>query len=276
MAALIQTILNAGKHVDPKTTMGLFKKAFPKLSKFFNSSVAKGFGANQIINYLTQKTEDRDFLKHLEELHGKKMLTSEEKVLRNQEKQKRSNEKTRNAALSYGASALAPYLLGEEEEAVSPNEITQQPSQLGYEEQKRIGGPMPQQTGPGSVINVPPNERQAQQAQQISNAPQYDPLSTLIQKYPELVQFIQREAQQGSDASTIARRAKSQPFVRKYGPMIDEIENSIDEPFEMLLERLLGSQQPRQAQGQQQGQGNAALQQGLIQAMQQLKKMRGG
>jgi len=241
MSAILSPILNATKHLSEDAGLGLLKKAFPKLSKFFSGSIAKGFTAGQILNYLGEKSQDRDFLAKMDDLYSKGKLTPEEKILRKKEHERgRVNNLVRSGAAFAGA-ALSP-LAGA---ALSP--------------------------GGGQEAQSPENEMM--QAQQ-GNAQQYDPFSAIMQKFPELAQFIQREAQNGSDASMIARRAKSQPFVQKYGPMIDEIENSIDEPFEMLLERLLGSQQPRQAQGQQQGQGSP--EDNLLRALQELKKMRGG
>jgi hypothetical protein len=122
----------------------------------------------------------------------------------------------------------------------------------------------------GQNLNEQTQSPQAMQPEQ-QQSQQYDPLAGLS-KYPELIQFIQREMQKGQDPTIIASTAKKS---RQLSPMVAEIETEAEEPFENLLSRLVGRFKPeQQAQQQQPVQGGDKMS-ALLEALQQLKAMRG-
>lgn len=104
------------------------------------------------------------------------------------------------------------------------------------------------------LANTKPQPQQPPSQQQ-----GYDPLAGL-QKYPELVKFIQSEASSGGNASSIASKARKQA---KLADMVSAIENEAGEEFEGLLARLIG--QPQQAAQQKPQTAQAKLAE-LIQA----------
>lgn len=263
MSAIVKSIMGAAKHIPAGSTLGLLKKAIPSLGKFISGSLTSGFTATQLVNYLTDKMEDNSFLEKLDTLHGKNMLTPEEKILRRKEKEKKATGDIAKSIISFGAGALSGIPEGELEEEQTQEAV--RPDEISYNEPKRISGPMPQKTGEGTVINVNPTAKQQKQADMTAARMAYNPIDAL-KKFPELMQFVEREAAAGAPGHHIAKKAKSVPFVRKYGEAIRNIEREISEPFEEFLGRLVGGQQQEKATQ------NEDID--LIQALQQLKQMR--
>lgn len=187
------------------------------------------------------------------------------------------------SALSFLKSQISGSGVSEQERSRRPDELAQRTIKSQEEFPSRIGKSLAS-AGLGGALGgiggavlgslgenspVKPSLTEMGPESQEQSPPQYDPLQVIAQKYPELAKFIQMEAQAGSDAALIAKKARSHPRAQKYGPMIDSIERMIDEPFETLLARLLGQSQTRQQQQSQNPDASA-----LLQALGQLRELR--
>lgn len=240
MFSKLSKLLNIDGIVGEDLIKKGISKLDPKLKSFLTNATKHGFSFGSVLSFLKSQisgsgVSPKDRTKRPDELAQKTIVEQEEFP-------SRIGKSIGAAGLGGGLGGLAgaiasPFI----NSALNPSEETEQMEQ--------------------------PLETEAPQSQ--SPNPSFDPLTTLMRQYPELTEFIKREAQNGSDAATIAKRARTQPFVRKYGRMIDEIENQIDEPFEMLLDRLLGG-------SQRSGQHQSSPEEGLLRALQELKKLRGG
>ena len=247
MASIINNFLGLAKYVPASTVVGLMKKSIPKLGKFFSESLATGLTAHQIVEFMNDRISDNSFREQLDHLHGKGLLTSEEESLRKKEHGKSIPGKIARAGLAYGTAGL----LGGQQEA--------QESSPEQSRESEIDETVTHQA-------IPQNQQMQSEQQR-----QYDPLAGLS-KFPELMQFIQREVQKGKDPMVVAATAKKSP---KLSPMVQMIEREIEEPFESLLGRLFSTFKGSQQQAPQQAAPQNDKMSALLEALQQLKAMRG-
>lgn len=236
MLSKLKSILNIGGMVGEDLVKKGLGKIDPRMRKFLSSAEKHGFTAGAAISFLKsqfgEQEQPQDRTRRSDELAAEEI-----------QRQERLPQRIASPIANVAAGGLLGGLGGAGLGALS------------------------------QLIGQNPNEQaQPQQAMQEAQpqAPQYDPLAGLS-KYPELIQFIQREMQKGQDPTIIATTAKKS---RKLSPMVMEIEATAEEPFENLLSRLVGRFKP-----QPQGQPEKTAPQGdkmtaLLEALQQLKAMR--
>ncbi len=215
-------------------------KVDPRLSKFFSNAATAGFGTDAALNFLRNK------------------LTSPAS---------QSEQQRLQAGMQRGN--LRP----DEQASFQNIKHSQAPANAI---QKSISAA----TGLGAGIiggvdgdqSKDQGQQQQQQPAQQEGDRKFDSLAGL-QEFPELVKFIQEEQARGGNAQSIGSKARKSARLSTF---VNAIEQNIDEPFESLLDRLLGQNQQSQPkfQSQQSSLGKTDFMKGLSDLGQMLQGLK--
>lgn len=239
---MVAAILNAAKFLPSSLVLKGLSKINPKFKNFFTQAASYGYDADRALEYLASKFKspgETQFKDELDRGASQGTLRPDEAVARQGIQSAELPGKIARGIASFGGAALSGSRNGEEEQEAQPiSYTTEHPST--FDEPNfgptivKHGKEMPAKFG--SKLNV-----LSQRAQSAPPERSYNPLEGL-QKYPALAKFIQKEASAGSDAMTIAAKAKKSKMLN---PIVKKVETEADEPFESLLSRIVGERKPQ-------------------------------
>lgn len=236
MLSKLKSILNIGGMVGEDLIKKGLGKIDPRMRKFLSSAEKHGFTAGAAISFLKSQFGEQDQSQD-------RTRRSDELAAEEVQRQERLPQRIAGPIANVAAGGFLGGLGGAGLGALS---------QLMGQNQNEQAAP-----------------QEAMQAAQ-PKAPQYDPLAGLS-KFPELMQFIQREVQKGRDPMVVAQTAKKSP---KLSPMVQMIEREIEEPFESLIGRLFstfkGSQQAQPKEAPQQQRQDRSVEMDLAAKIRQL------
>lgn len=288
----IAPILNAAKYIPSSMVLQGLAKINPKFKNFFTEAATYGYDATKALDYLSSKfssSGEEQFKRQLEEGAQQNTLRPDEASSLSQIRGQEMPGKILRGALGYGGAAISGLQGSSSSQDQSQGQQQQNQEQQQEEEYNPLAigaisgnagskpSPMSQsindqirsapQTGrsPSAMSKNINDEIRSAKPQQRS----YDPLAGL-QKYPELLQFIQEEQSKGGNAHSITSKARKSA---KLGTFINVIEQEVGEAFENVLARLMGTQSQ---QGQKpQGNSTPAMDE-FISYLGQFEKLRSG
>lgn len=291
-AGIVSKILPFLNNLIPSAlAMKGLSKIDPRFEKFFTNSLAAGFGTDQAISFLRNKfsgggPSTDSFMNETQERVGQGIARPDEAAALQdvQASQRLPNALQKGVSLATG---LGAGLAGNEDEPVvedsprkpdidipadfGPNSNfpgAKTITKYGKEHPVKFGNKLPVLNQRESATaeraplkNVPPQQA-AQSAPQQSNLSAFQ---RFIKQYPDLGKALDKRIGKGMGIREAASDVKQSKL---YKPVTKKIESDLGQPFEDLLEQLIGASPgsaPQQQQPQQQdgGPGNEALMQVL-------------
>lgn len=290
MTALISRALPfLSKYIPFNIASKGLKKIDPRFGNFIESSVASGYTANEIMDFIRQKIGHPE----REALENKKSLRPDEKASLERLRQQERPVKAAQGALALGA-GVAGGLLGmgggEGSQSVNPDQVLpaeNQQGQLGYQPQQSLPSPeqagyeqqAPIPTGPvemGASKNAvmksrPPQQKQPTMSQQMNQEIQGIEQAIKAIDSSAIGQYIRKAVQSGVDPMTIAAQIAGRKTSE--AAQLEKLSGiGIDELIQEYVSRLTGGKAAQQ-QGSQQGQLSPAMA-NLMKVMQMTQQAR--
>ncbi len=295
MTALIsRAIPFLSKYIPFNIASKGLKKIDPRFGNFIESSVASGYTANEIMDFIREK------IGHPEKdaLESKKSLRPDEKAslerLRQQERPIKALQGAASLGLGVAGGLLGMGMGDEQGDAIAPDEILPAQNQIGFQSPNQIGNqpqqslPSPEQAGyeqqapiPNGPIEMGASKNammkaQKQQPKQPTMSEQQHGSMQALDAAIKMIdssaigQYIRKAIQSGADPMTISAQIAGRKPTE--ASQLEQMAGmGIDELIQEYVSRLTGKQ--NQSSEKQMSQGMANLMQ-VLQMTQQARQKR--
>jgi hypothetical protein len=241
---LKQALSLLNKFIPVNLAVKGLEKLDPRFKKFIGAAAGAGYGADEAVDYLRNRLSKSD--------QGGKTPTPQEESANIGVQRSFTPQK-----VAAGLAGAAIGGLGGAAAAAATENIgkPQQPQ----EQQPQQNAPSPENAIPGQAPPSQPNIG-SQSNPNIQSA-----FQNFLSKHPELGKYLDQQINQGVIPRAAAQKAKQ---VRKFQPMIEDIESNVGLSLEDLIVRLFGGEEQKAEQ-------QSSRSEQLLSVLQQLKAMKG-